>query len=100
MYKVVYSTWKNELLMTLVSFASTTGLKNYHSPFFWLVYELLLVAGVFSCSYYSGMKATGTVYLMLLCVVAEAHYPTVSLCLLHGPDSSQPFLCGPQSSGD
>ena len=24
----------------------------------------------------------------------------LSLCLLHGPDSGQPFLCGPQSSGD
>ena len=24
----------------------------------------------------------------------------LSLCLLHGPDSVQPFLCGPQSSGE
>ena len=24
----------------------------------------------------------------------------LSLCLLHEPDSGQPFLCGPQSSGE
>ena len=98
MYKVVYSTWKNELLMTLVSFASTTGLKNYHSPFFWLVYELLLVAGVFSCSYYSGNW--DSVSPAAVCGGRGSLPYRASLSLLHGPDSSQPFLCGPQSSGD
>ena len=37
---------------------------------------------------------------VVLLVCGRSILPDLSLCLLHEPDSGQPFLCEPQSSGE
>ena len=38
--------------------------------------------------------------LLLLGLFRSGVLPDLSLCLLHGTDTGQPFLCEPQSSGE
>ena len=58
------------------------------------------IADQASCSVHEVLlSSSGTAAGSALVCGGDPFATDVSLCLFHGPDSSQPFLCEPQSSG-